>query len=96
MGMATPESLATKRPYIIVGAFVVGMVMTPPDIFSQTMLAIPVWLLFEAGLYFSRSIKPRSRDDEMESDEENDLERELDEGMAEFEELGSDEDPPRN
>jgi len=96
MGMATPESLATKRPYIIVGAFVVGMVMTPPDIFSQTMLAIPVWLLFEAGLYFSRSIKPRSRDDEMESDEDNDLERELDEGMAEFEELGSDEDPPRN
>ena len=57
MGMATPESLATKRPYIIVGAFVVGMVLTPPDIFSQTMLAIPVWLLFEAGLYFSRSIK---------------------------------------
>jgi sec-independent protein translocase protein TatC len=64
MGMTTPENLATKRPYIIVGAFVVGMVMTPPDIFSQTMLAIPVWILFEAGLYFSRTIKPRERDPE--------------------------------
>jgi len=40
------------------------MVMTPPDIFSQTMLAIPVWILFEAGLYFSRTIKPRERDPE--------------------------------
>ena len=96
MGMTTPDALATKRPYIIVGAFVVGMLMTPPDIFSQTMLAIPVWLLFEAGLYFSRSIKPRSRDDEVESDEYDDLERELDEGMAEFEELGSDDETPRN
>ena len=59
VGMTTPESLAGKRPYIIVGAFVVGMVMTPPDIFSQTMLAVPVWLLFEAGLYCSRIIKSK-------------------------------------
>ena len=59
VGMTTPESLAGKRPYIIVGAFVVGMVMTPPDIFSQTMLAVPVWLLFEVGLYCSRMIKSK-------------------------------------
>jgi len=59
VGMTTPESLAGKRPYIIVGAFVAGMVMTPPDIFSQTMLAVPVWLLFEAGLYCSRMIKSK-------------------------------------
>ena len=59
VGMTTPESLAGKRPYIIVGAFVVGMVMTPPDILSQTMLAVPVWLLFEAGLYCSRIIKSK-------------------------------------
>ncbi len=59
VGMTTPESLASKRPYIIVGAFLVGMVMTPPDIFSQTMLAVPVWLLFEAGLYCSRIIKSK-------------------------------------
>ena len=58
-GMTTPESLATKRPYIVVAAFVVGMLMTPPDIFSQTLLALPVWLLFEIGLWFSRRIKPK-------------------------------------
>ena len=57
VGATTPESLAAKRPYIIVGAFAVGMLMTPPDIFSQTLLAIPVWILFEAGLYFSRMVK---------------------------------------
>jgi sec-independent protein translocase protein TatC len=56
-GITTPEVLASKRPYIIVGAFAVGMLLTPPDIFSQTMLAIPVWVLFELGLYFSRIIK---------------------------------------
>jgi sec-independent protein translocase protein TatC len=92
MGMTTPENLATKRPYIIVGAFVVGMLMTPPDILSQTMLAIPVWILFEAGLYFSRSIKPRSIDDE--DDEMDDAE--LDEGIAQFDELSDDEAPPRS
>ena len=58
-GMTTPESLATKRPYIVVGAFVVGMLMTPPDIFSQTLLALPVWLLFEIGLWFSKRVKPK-------------------------------------
>jgi sec-independent protein translocase protein TatC len=53
-GMTSPESLRGKRPYIIVGAFVVGMLLTPPDIFSQTLLALPMWLLFETGLFFSR------------------------------------------
>ena len=54
IGVTTPDALAAKRPYIIVGAFVVGMVLTPPDVFSQTMLAIPMWLLFELGVFFSR------------------------------------------
>ena len=54
MGITTPDELVKKRPYIIVAAFVVGMLLTPPDIFSQTMLAIPVWILFEGGVYFSR------------------------------------------
>ena len=54
MGIVTPDSMAEKRPYIIVGAFAVGMLMTPPDIFSQTLLAFPVWILFELGLWFSR------------------------------------------
>jgi len=52
-GMTTQASLRQKRPYVIVGAFVAGMLLTPPDVISQTLLAIPVWLLFELGLYFS-------------------------------------------
>lgn len=52
-GMTTQKSLREKRPYVIVGAFVLGMLLTPPDVISQTLLAVPVWLLFELGLYFS-------------------------------------------
>ena len=52
-GFTTRQSLAKKRPYLIVGCFVVGMLMTPPDIFSQVLLAIPMWALFEAGLLLS-------------------------------------------
>ena len=54
LGMTTSDQLATKRPYVIVGAFVVGMLLTPPDIISQFLLAIPVWILFELGLLMSR------------------------------------------
>jgi len=53
-GMTTPDVLAQKRPYIIVGAFVIGMLLTPPDIISQTLLAVPIWILFEAGVLLSR------------------------------------------
>lgn len=49
-GMTTPDNLRAKRPYIVVCAFIIGMLLTPPDIISQTMLAIPMLLLFEAGL----------------------------------------------
>jgi len=52
-GMATQKGLREKRPYVIVGAFVIGMLLTPPDIISQTLLAVPVWLLFELGVYLS-------------------------------------------
>lgn len=55
-GATTPKSLSEKRPYIIVGAFVVGMLLTPPDMISQTLLAIPMCLLFEVGLFFARFI----------------------------------------
>lgn len=58
-GITTPESLAAKRPYIIVGAFVIAMLLTPPDVFSQTLLAVPMWLLFELGLLLSRKIVPK-------------------------------------
>ncbi|MGH1380945.1 MAG: twin-arginine translocase subunit TatC, partial [Shewanella xiamenensis] len=53
-GVTTPEDLKQKRPYIIVGAFVVGMLLTPPDVISQTMLAVPMLLLFEGGLFAAR------------------------------------------
>lgn len=53
-GATTPDQLAKKRPYIIIGAFVVGMMLTPPDIISQSLLALPIWFLFEIGLIMSR------------------------------------------
>ena len=55
-GMTTPDNLAKKRPYIIVGCFFLGMLLTPPDIISQSLLALPMWLLFELGVYFGRII----------------------------------------
>ena len=55
-GITTPQQLAQKRPYIIVGCFVIGMLLTPPDIFSQSLLAIPMWMLFELGVFFGRLI----------------------------------------
>jgi len=57
MGVVSAQNMAEKRPYVIVAAFIVGMLMTPPDIFSQVMLAIPVCLLFEVGLFFARHIE---------------------------------------
>lgn len=54
LGMTTSDQLASKRPYVVVGAFVVGMLLTPPDVISQFLLAIPIWLLFELGLFLSR------------------------------------------
>lgn len=59
-GLVTPAGLAEQRPYVIVGAFIIGMLLTPPDAISQTLLAIPMWLLFECGLLFSRLYTPKS------------------------------------
>jgi sec-independent protein translocase protein TatC len=59
VGATTPDKLAKKRPYIIVGAFVVGMLLTPPDIISQTLLALPMWALFEVGILFSKYLLPK-------------------------------------
>ena len=59
VGAFTPAQLADKRPYIIVGAFIIAMFLTPPDAISQTLLALPIWLLFEIGLLFSRFFVPK-------------------------------------
>lgn len=53
-GFSTPQSLSAKRPYVIIGCFTVGMFLTPPDVISQTLLAIPAWFLFEIGLLMAR------------------------------------------
>ena len=66
-GATTPERLAAKRPYVIVGCFVIGMLLTPPDVISQTLLAVPMWILFEFGIIFGRLARrevPRQADDE--------------------------------
>lgn len=66
IGAVTPAGLAHKRPYVIVGVFVVGMFLTPPDVISQTLLAVPMWLLFELGILLSRVMLKgrRTSDDE--------------------------------
>ncbi|HEX5363620.1 MAG TPA: twin-arginine translocase subunit TatC [Gallionella sp.] len=58
MGFVTVEKLREIRPYIVVGAFVVGAIFTPPDVVSQFMLAMPLWLLYEAGIVVASWIKP--------------------------------------
>jgi len=63
-GVTTADDMAKKRPYIIVGAFVIGMMLTPPDVISQSLLAVPMWALFEIGLIMSRLfIKPKELDE---------------------------------
>ncbi len=56
-GATTTRSMSRKRPYVIVGCFVVGMLLTPPDVISQILLAIPMWLLFEVGIILARIFK---------------------------------------
>jgi len=61
-GVVSVEKLKEVRPYVIVGAFVVAAVVTPPDVLSQFMLAVPMCLLYEAGLFFARFIAVRQKD----------------------------------
>jgi sec-independent protein translocase protein TatC len=75
-GLVTPADLADKRPYVIVGAFVIGAFLTPPDAISQTLLALPMWLLFEVGLFFSRVfVRNKNIDYDYNDDAENHLEK---------------------
>lgn len=66
-GATDVETLKKKRPFVVVGAFVVGMMLTPPDIISQTLLAIPMLLLFEVGLFFARFYTRPDEEEEQES-----------------------------
>lgn len=62
VGITTPDNLVKIRPYVFVAAFIIGMFLTPPDMISQTLLAIPMWLLYEVGIVFSRIYKQRITD----------------------------------
>ncbi len=72
-GATTPASLAKNRPYVIIGCFVVGMIITPPDPISQSMAAIPMYLLFEIGLLAGRLLQKKEKAEE--GAEENSLEK---------------------
>lgn len=61
-GIATAKSMANKRPFVVVGCFVAGMLLTPPDVVSQILLALPTWLLFELGVFAARFVESRDED----------------------------------
>ncbi len=65
-GIISPKNLAKKRPYVIVGCFVIGMLLTPPDVISQALLALPMWALFEVGIFFGRLVVRSSGGEEAE------------------------------
>jgi len=62
-GIADVKSLAKKRPYVILICFIIGMLLTPPDIISQSLLAVPMWLLFEVGIIFGRIVQRRREEE---------------------------------
>ena len=65
VGLADPDSLTKKRPYVVVGCFIVAMMLTPPDPFTQSMLALPMWALFELGIIAGRLVgKRKQKEDE--------------------------------
>jgi len=94
MDIVTPDSLSAKRPYIVVFAFILGMVLTPPDVVSQILLAMPLWLLFELGLLASRVVVRRKREREAAEEEEyrdlseEEMDAELDRAEREEADLG--------
>jgi sec-independent protein translocase protein TatC len=66
MGVVSLEKLRSMRPYVIVGAFVMGAIFTPPDVISQCLLAVPLWLLYELGLMLARFVSVQRRGDSSE------------------------------
>lgn len=64
VGIVEPEDLTAKRPYVVVGCFVIGMLLTPPDPFTQSMLAIPMWMLFEVGILAGRLVRRKKAQEE--------------------------------
>jgi len=71
-GFTTPGKLARARPYVFLGAFVLGMFLTPPDVISQTLLAVPIYVLFELGIVMARMFSKRESDPESAADNDAD------------------------
>ncbi len=83
MSMVSVEKLKEMRPYIIVGAFVIGAIFTPPDVISQILLALPLWILYEAGILISRYVGRADTGDGYSPMSGDEMERELDQVEAE-------------
>ena len=84
-GMTTRDGLRSKRPFIIVGAFIIGMLLTPPDVISQTLLAVPMWILFELGVIFSAWFE-KQKDETAEDEDYKPLsEKEMDDELDRIE-----------
>ncbi len=73
VGALKPEQLTSKRPYVVVVVFIIGMLLTPPDVISQTLLAVPMWALFEIGIIASRFIQRQHRASGEEADDDSGL-----------------------
>jgi sec-independent protein translocase protein TatC len=86
-GIVTLEQLKQARPYVIVGAFVIAAVVTPPDVLSQILLAVPMWLLYELGLFVARFIVKPAGASDWKAPDEAEMERELDKADAERQDL---------
>lgn len=67
-GISSAEKIANKRPYVIIGCFIAGMLLTPPDVISQLLLALPTWLLFEFGVLMARLVEKRDGAEEQNTD----------------------------
>jgi sec-independent protein translocase protein TatC len=94
VGATTPERLGHMRPYIIVAAFIIGMFLTPPDVISQLLLAVPMWILFELGIVLSRFFKigESQKDEEVEDETQEETEAPSEEAATAVDPEPSDDD----
>lgn len=86
-GVSTPKRLAEKRPYVVVGVFVFAMLLTPPDAISQTLLAVPMLLLFEVGLFFSKRFVREGADEELDEELHEPASSNGESGRKEYDEM---------
>jgi sec-independent protein translocase protein TatC len=86
-GIVSLENLTHARPYVIVGAFVIAAVVTPPDVLSQVLLALPMWLLYELGLIAARFVVKPAGETDWKTPSEAEMDRELDKADADRQDL---------